>query len=190
MQCPRCQEQHPTSQNFCGGCGAPVSRPNTSGPPAASYADLQREVEQLARDLNEALGQQTATSEILRVISNSPTDVQPVFETIADSAMCLFGAVGVAVVRYDGELISMAAARGGAPGSAAAAAERSGPPIGPSRAFLQSKRCSRRRCTTSPISRQIDRVATSSDVTHTRGASARSFRCRCSEAVTPSGLSS
>jgi GAF domain-containing protein/anti-sigma regulatory factor (Ser/Thr protein kinase) len=58
------------------------------------------------------------------VISRSPTDVQPVFESIADSAMRLFDALGVAVVRYNGELISMAAARGGAPGSATAAADR------------------------------------------------------------------
>ena len=66
----------------------------------------------------------TATSQILQVISRSPTDVQPVFEAIADSAMRLFDALGVAVVRYDGELISMAAARGGAPGSAAVATDR------------------------------------------------------------------
>ena len=66
----------------------------------------------------------TATSQILQVISRSPTDVQPVFEAIADSAVRLFDALGVAVVRYDGELISMAAARGGVPGSAAAASDR------------------------------------------------------------------
>ena len=44
------------------------------------------ELEERNRDLTESLEQQTATSEILRVISSSPTDVQPVFETIAKNA--------------------------------------------------------------------------------------------------------
>ena len=44
---------------------------------------LFRELETRNRDLTETLEQQTATSEILRVISSSPTDVQPVFDTIA-----------------------------------------------------------------------------------------------------------
>ncbi len=78
---------------------------------------LFKELEARNRDLTESLDRQTATAEILRVISQAQTDVQPVFEAIADSAMRLFGAWSAAVFRYDGELTSLAAARGGLPGS-------------------------------------------------------------------------
>ena len=47
------------------------------------------ELEARNRDLTEALEQQTATSEILRVIISSPTDVQPVFDAIARDALRL-----------------------------------------------------------------------------------------------------
>src|SRR5262249_53701125 len=74
--------------------------------------------------VSDALDRQTATSDILRVISQSQTDVQPVFETIADSAMRLFGAWSALVFRYDGEYLSLAAARGGLPGSREALIEQ------------------------------------------------------------------
>ncbi len=69
------------------------------------------ELEVRNRDLTEALEQQTATSEILRVISSSPTDVQPVFETIAANALRLCDAQRSAIFRFDGELIHLAAHR-------------------------------------------------------------------------------
>ena len=56
-----------------------------------------------------ALLRQTATSEILRVIAASPSDVQPVFETIAAKALLLCGARHSVVTRFDGELIHLAA---------------------------------------------------------------------------------
>ncbi|MCC7215812.1 MAG: GAF domain-containing protein [Burkholderiales bacterium] len=61
------------------------------------------------RDLCEALEQQTATSEILRVISQSQTDVQPVFETIATAALNLCRATSAVVATYDGALIRVGA---------------------------------------------------------------------------------
>jgi two-component system, NtrC family, sensor kinase len=70
---------------------------------------LLNELRQRTDDLSESLKQQTAMSEILRVISSSAIDVQPVFETIARSAVDLCGATYGMVFRYDGELITVAA---------------------------------------------------------------------------------
>src|SRR5262249_10675988 len=70
---------------------------------------LFNELQTRNRDLTESLEQQTATSEILRVISQSQRDVQPVFETIARNARSLCQATHGGVYRFDGELIHVAA---------------------------------------------------------------------------------
>ena len=70
------------------------------------------ELESRNRDLTEALEQQTATSEILRAISSSPTDVQPVFDIIGESAERLCDAEISVVSRTDGELIRLVALHG------------------------------------------------------------------------------
>ena len=73
---------------------------------------LFRELEARNRELTEALEQQTATSEILRVISSSPTDVQPVFDTIAQSAVRVCDGTHCVVFRFDGELVDAIAHSG------------------------------------------------------------------------------
>jgi GAF domain-containing protein len=71
------------------------------------------------RELTEALEQQTATAEILRVISSSPTDVQPVFDAIGDSAVRLCEGVFCGVFQYDGELVHFVAQHGMTPAGVA-----------------------------------------------------------------------
>jgi PAS domain S-box-containing protein len=76
------------------------------------YDDQRRlftELEARNRDLTESLEQQTATGEILRVISSSPTDVQPVFDAIAGNVMRLCDAAYSVVGRYEGQLLHLAA---------------------------------------------------------------------------------
>src|SRR5678810_258184 len=98
MKCPRCQQDNPSQAVFCLGCGTPFQGADGSPKPPASYMDLQSE-------LTEAREQQTATSEILRVISQSPTDVQPVFDTIVRSAVQLCNGVFSSLYLFDDDLL-------------------------------------------------------------------------------------
>src|SRR5262245_37842720 len=75
----------------------------------ANQAVIAIENVRLFNETKEALDRQTATSEILQVISQSPTDVQPVFDAIIASAVRLCDARWGAVFRYDGTLVHVAA---------------------------------------------------------------------------------
>jgi signal transduction histidine kinase len=78
----------------------------------ADQAVIAIENARLVNETREALEQQTATSEILRVISSSPTDVQPVFDAIAACALRLFDGMSVAVMLIRGDRITLAASAG------------------------------------------------------------------------------
>ena len=70
---------------------------------------LLQELQTRNRDLSEALEQQTATSEILRVIASSPTDVQPVLDVVAENAARLCEASDAQIVRVDGDVLRIIA---------------------------------------------------------------------------------
>jgi GAF domain-containing protein len=97
-----------------GESGPPVRGQRTVGlktrkVPTASIADLQEQLDGRTRDLEEALQRQTATSEVLRVISSSPSDLKPVFETILANATRLCGAKFGMVNLSDGDVLRIAA---------------------------------------------------------------------------------
>ncbi len=74
-----------------------------------SLQNMEKKVEERTAKLTESLEQQTASAEILKVISRSPTEVQPVFDVIAESAFRLCDGQFCAVFQFDGELIHLVA---------------------------------------------------------------------------------
>ncbi len=76
---------------------------------SSSSAGRETNVARLGRELSEAFEQQAATAEILNVISNSPTDTQPVFDAIVQSGLKLFPGALVSVALRYGDTINAAA---------------------------------------------------------------------------------
>src|SRR5207249_395936 len=97
------------------------------------FTELQaknRALTQAHAQVTETLERQTATSEILRVISSAHTDAQPVFDTIVQSAARLCNAANAAVFRVEGGMLYHPANYGGSPEALAAARARYPRPVG------------------------------------------------------------
>ena len=77
----------------------------------AAQAVIAIQTARLFNETKEALETQTATADILRVISDSPTDVQPVFQAIAEHARVLCKAQIGATTRLEGDLVHLAGVR-------------------------------------------------------------------------------
>ncbi len=76
---------------------------------AIENARLLNELRQRTSDLSESLEQQTATSEVLKVISSSPGELKPVFDTILENATRICEAEFGVLCSYDGNLFKYAA---------------------------------------------------------------------------------
>jgi signal transduction histidine kinase/putative methionine-R-sulfoxide reductase with GAF domain len=139
MKCPRCQQENPSQARFCMACGARLRARAKSGKAAAGgnvlvnrrkapkndssqVHDLEKRLaealEQLQtrnRELGESQEQQTATAGILRIISSSPADVQPVLEAVAENAARLCESFDSSIFRRDGDRLLLVAHHGPIP---------------------------------------------------------------------------
>ncbi|MGA7736767.1 MAG: GAF domain-containing protein, partial [Pseudolabrys sp.] len=99
-------------RNKTGGKAAKAQRPKTlkrgsapkiAGRRSSPVFNMDTDVARLTRERDEALERQTATAEILGAISGSPTDTQPVFDTIVQSGLKLFPNAATTIVLPDGD---------------------------------------------------------------------------------------
>ena len=100
--------------------GWPKSIKQKRNVPATELSQLKKELRRVTQklesredELAESLEQQTATSEILRVIESSPTDIQPVLDAVIESAVRLCKAADGLIARIDGDILLPAVAKYG-----------------------------------------------------------------------------
>ena len=89
--------------------------PTTARQGSPSVADLQEKLDTRTRQLNEAIERENATAEVLRIVSSSPSDLQPVFDAILGNATRLceakFGVLSLA----EGDTLRVVALHGAPP---------------------------------------------------------------------------
>src|SRR5215475_8211802 len=84
-------------------------------PRTTALSQLKKEVQRLTEQLEARDREQTATSEILRVIASSPTDIQPVLDVVAENAARLCDSNDATIHRVDGDLFRRVAHYGPVP---------------------------------------------------------------------------
>ena len=114
---------------------------------------LLNELRQRTNDLSESLEQQTATSEVLRVISSSPGELEPVFQAMLANAVRICEAKFGTLYRFNGELFHLAA-QFGTPPKLAAFQRKRGPflPL-PGSSFFRAMR-TKQACQTADLAAQ------------------------------------
>src|SRR5205807_7862507 len=134
---------------------------------ASENVRLFTELEARNGELRDALEQQTATSELLKVIGRSTFDLQPVFETLAENAVGLCRAERAFIYRFDGELLRAVANYNASPELIAFVEQHPVPPgrgSGAARAALERRTIHIHDAQTDPEytygSRQVDPVGT------------------------------
>ena len=106
---------------------------------AIENARLLNELRQRTDDLTEALEQQTATSEVLQVISSSPGDLQPVFQAMLENAVQICDAKFGNIYRWDGDAFSLVATHNTPPALAEARRRSALRPTGLIRRMVATK---------------------------------------------------
>ena len=88
-------------------CGEPKARKASTA--HVSTGDLQDQVAAISRELKEAREQQAATSDVLRVISSSPTELQSVLNMVVENAARLCDANNAVIFRLEGDILRQVA---------------------------------------------------------------------------------